>query len=502
MINEAHYEDIYPKQFTVFRKKYLKIKSRYHLYVQFSNHADNTLQKSAYDSPNHSDPVGIYGYPLDYVLKHPADIWYGKNAKFLRVLESKNTGETLDLQYDIRTQDEAVNILFKMGYRFNEAEKLLKRASKAFRHKAPNKWAKCFLSVVQMEKFGDDGEEKKVRPGREQTALFKKAGYKAIRDTAKTAKKAVMNDREPEQIVFLTRDMFDVIDVYTLQKPTGEEAYLNEPGVGDEYIKKIAKQVAFVIGDTITEGPETSNLGGWKYFWTKKGRRIEVMTAKPSNYYENIEKKGYTFSMSKPHRYSKLSSHEETWINVRSERGEFERHFMSDEKIKDMLSEVSQDWRELDNASDWQPETKDSFLEKEKQKRIKQYEERRKQERLEMLADYERTKGVFDQISDKLGVPKVQLDTDEEKTDFVQAVDTYIPNIFKRAFVKDDIEATITNFKESFDHAMDEFDAATRKRMFDTYAKVIQKLLPGNSYIQYEFSPYWILRKIEETNDQ
>ena len=80
-------KDKYPQGFHDFFKKWKKHKSK-NYYVQFSNHKDNTLDKTSYSDPTHSDPKGNYGYPLQYVIDYPMDIWYGANAKYLRVLES------------------------------------------------------------------------------------------------------------------------------------------------------------------------------------------------------------------------------------------------------------------------------------------------------------------------------------------------------------------------------------------------------------------------------
>ena len=87
-INEIHYQDKFSKGFLDFRKKWNKKKNQsYTYYVQFTNAKGDVLDRTSYEDTNHSDPVGNYGYPLKYVIDYPMDIWYGVNARHLRVLE-------------------------------------------------------------------------------------------------------------------------------------------------------------------------------------------------------------------------------------------------------------------------------------------------------------------------------------------------------------------------------------------------------------------------------
>ena len=104
LINEIHFTDYYGPAFVAFRKKYQKIlKSPEHhklsyAYVNFSNFKDDKLDRTAAQITDHHDPVGTYCYPIKYVLEHPADIWYGGNAKFMRVIQAVQTDKILRLQ--------------------------------------------------------------------------------------------------------------------------------------------------------------------------------------------------------------------------------------------------------------------------------------------------------------------------------------------------------------------------------------------------------------------
>ena len=90
------------------------------MYIQFTDFSNTTIDKGVNKDPDHSDPVGTYGYPIDYVLKFPADIWYGQRAKYLRVLKRETKYQNhLDLQ-SITTLSQALAEINKI-YRANEA---------------------------------------------------------------------------------------------------------------------------------------------------------------------------------------------------------------------------------------------------------------------------------------------------------------------------------------------------------------------------------------------
>ena len=196
IIHEAHYTDLYSKGFLEFRKKYnsvVRSGSHHNLYVQFSNYASTTLEKTPIVNPDHTDPVGIYAYPLKYVVQHPADIWYGKNAKYLRVLQSQARKPLF--VYGMK-EDEARLILQRMGLDPN----LLDFARKLYQHTGVNKWSKSLFSAFQMDLQGKpeiDGwlqPRYNVRPNIEQTQLLLKAGYDAVIDTSRTSQQGVINE--------------------------------------------------------------------------------------------------------------------------------------------------------------------------------------------------------------------------------------------------------------------------------------------------------------------
>ncbi len=98
-LNEIVYQDAFGPEFEKFHKKWKGQKKDRTLFVQFTNFDAGYDNKVGYSDPNHSDPKGVYGYPLWYVIDHPGDIWYGANAKFLRVLQNTHPEKTLQLTY-------------------------------------------------------------------------------------------------------------------------------------------------------------------------------------------------------------------------------------------------------------------------------------------------------------------------------------------------------------------------------------------------------------------
>lgn len=104
-----------------------------------------------------------------------------------------------------------------------------------------------------------------VRAGIEQTQLLLKAGFDAIVDDARNHKTAVISEREPQQICFLTPFAFKVIEVFNLLPDNAKPNYLAEFDPGENEAKKLAAIVFSLIGDQIVTG--TVRSGGESMFW-------------------------------------------------------------------------------------------------------------------------------------------------------------------------------------------------------------------------------------------
>lgn len=364
VLSEVHWTDSYPKSFQDFRKRYMALSKSGgigDLYVQFTNNTDNTMDRTAWQQPDHHDPVGVYGYPMSYVLSHPADIWYGRGARYLRVLKD-TSNRKLNISA-IRDASDAVSMLLRMGFDHQDIAAMLRGVKRMLRNRltGTNKAAKLFLAAVQMdvlagpEEHDENSPRYRTRTGAEQTALFRKAGFDAIEDTARTNAQAIINDREPEQIIFLHRGAFRVVEVVPLR-----------PGVPDKKLPSLtvtqpdtpavqrpfAAALAAMMGDKLKEGPERYNLSGWAYYWTKAGRRIEI----GGEDYGNSVKR---------HRSSKLNDNYETMVKIHTEKGVLQGAYDARTKFKDIVAALATDWRALQTTpqeTGWTPQDRAGFL--------------------------------------------------------------------------------------------------------------------------------------------
>ena len=395
ILTEVHWTDLYPKTFAEFRKKYLKIAREGKMngfYVQFTNFVDNTLDKNAYQKPDHNDPVGIYGYPIKYVLTHPADIWYGKNAKYLRVLQDISKS-SLDLRY-IDSYNKVVRFLNSMGFTPTEVDKMVNLSKRYYkeRHKGSNKFAKIFLTCVQIDllsepidyhqggMFSKAAPIYRLRTGAEQTALFRRAKIDALEDTATNNRAAIISDREPEQIIFLTRGAFKVVDVYAL-RPNEKNSYLASPEVHERSRRKLASELAKIMNDRIIESakePATYKRvnfdASYRYFWTAKGRRIDINFDRSDSYY--IGKR----MGEKKHKEDKLSISYITKIKVDTEIGSLRREYGSSETFIEIENDFRRMWKELlenPQKTDWIPQNAQSFMDAVNAEKMEYYRQER-----------------------------------------------------------------------------------------------------------------------------
>lgn len=422
-LEEMHYSDKFPEAFEDFKKKYSKIakgSKAKDLFIQFTNHKDNAMDRTAHQSPDHSDPVGVYGYPISYVLKHPADIWYGAGAKIIRVLERTND-KTLVLQ-NINSESKVENLLNDMGFKPSEITNMLKIVKKKYakRISGRNKFAKMLMVCVQLrldlEPEGEDGMFSKsthpVRSGQEQTKLFLKAGYNAIEDQSKSENSAIINDREPEQIIFLNRGAFKVIDVIRLRGDNRKDSnFIVKNNPNDLPIeRKFVSKICEVMDDKIKEGPERANLGGWSYYWTKKGRRVEIMFGD-----ERIEKQDLKWDKNKKHRANKDYDGFYVKLKVNSEIGFIEIVSDITDKLSDILKDFTSQWSNLvDNpeVTDWKPQDKAGYKEAETQKRVEAFKKKQEEERKKEIEYVGTTIETINKVATFAGVPSYQSSDD------------------------------------------------------------------------------------------
>lgn len=362
---EAHITDVMPKAFFEFVNKYKKVKTDPYLFVQFSNHASSTVEQGAYGNPDHRDPVGVYGYPLNYVIEYPADIRYGSNAKYLRVLRNTSPMDTLVLS-DL-PEWKAEKLMHDMGM----DPALLKRIGRHFKiNKNSSMYAKRLFGCVQYNFV----EGKPVlRSGAEQTKLLRKI-CKAVEDRAKIRNTAVINTSEPQQIIFLSRDSFKVEEVFQLRQETPS----NLMGKKDSDIvlaQRIANLVFRGMGDGIKEQSESKReknprSSGTFDFFSKKGAHLSI------SFSHQIPAK---WSFSQPTQFKSLHSSTRSFpiLKINGQRGTYESRAV----MSNTAQEVADDFLKYYNR---QPENPNFIpITKKSHEEAKQKAEQERRDRIE-----------------------------------------------------------------------------------------------------------------------
>lgn len=400
-IFEIHYKAKFNDEFQEFRKKWNKYKSGYTYWVQFSNFKSDKLDKSIHNSPDHTDPIGNYAYPLRYVIDYPMDIWYGSDAKYLRVLENK--AKNILYLNEIKTKDDC---LWEMSNIFpgnlRDMEEMIKPIRKyhSNRVSGSNKWAKTFFQMLQVE-YSDEHEDGfRIRSGEEQTKMLLKAGYDAIIDESRSINSAIINDREPNQIIFLKPTSFKVIEVYNLG------------GKGDSYVvskdyNKFGRKILSKVLN-IMDGDKIKNSGSKSLsettFYTVDGRKAYIEVSEDDTSYRNDIKIGQ-----KPHKLHKLHDGHSVKINIETEYGDFHVKMYSDEELKDFLNDVETSWKNFkeNNEKDvnFEPRTIERDKKIEDDQKNAYYKKKREEEYQQRLARYDHFMDSINFWSEEYDIP-------------------------------------------------------------------------------------------------
>lgn len=188
-------------------KKY-KWKDSYRLYVNFTNNNYDNLSKLQYRHSDsfHDDPFGLYAYPLRYVLNNPGDIWYGMSFKTIRIIKDISRNKLILNEV---TEDLFLKCFYKLDDKFNITLKNFIKVAKSQHNIGRTKYGKLLLQLIQY-----DYNLKQVRSSEEQTKLLLFLGYDAIEDKSKSSNTAIINSKEPEQIIFLRNSSFKIIETF------------------------------------------------------------------------------------------------------------------------------------------------------------------------------------------------------------------------------------------------------------------------------------------------
>jgi hypothetical protein len=401
---EAHYTDLYPKGFQAFMKKYSKAPKQDNLYIQFSNHKDNTMDRNAHLTPNHKDPVANYAYPMGYVVKHPADIWYGRDAKYLRVLEIVSD-RVLYLQHIVSEQD-VLNMLSTV-WRHDRVVEMVRMARKNRRLRdrigtGKSRYARLFFTLVQVDVEASDAEKIVVRSGVEQTGILTSLGYDVMVDKAKSSGSAVINSREPEQALFLNRKSFRVIDVFH-NNHKNNASELGGYSSPDDNERKWASAILDALdGDRIREAKDGMRRNTVGRYFSVAGRSMGIHFERDMAFYDG---KGFG---EKTHREDRLHDAHICVINIETEYGTLDYESKRDEKMDAVVKHVRELWDAMKSDGhrlpDWEPQTVASVAaERERKEKARLAEKIRRELEADIqrlprfkakVAEYEKVLGV------------------------------------------------------------------------------------------------------------
>jgi hypothetical protein len=161
------------------------------LYVHFSQQP--RFEMIPTKKPSHYDPIGIYAFPKDYVLKETSRNDGFFSMPYITVFKLKEDAKILNLSSI--TEEEAMKLLKKMGIE-DYIEKAYSRSrGPTGGHLLWNTMEK----YIALNEFGKNTTWNK---------LFKKAGGF---DVAKDEGSSVIHHNEPEQILVLNKSVIEVI---------------------------------------------------------------------------------------------------------------------------------------------------------------------------------------------------------------------------------------------------------------------------------------------------
>lgn len=507
-IKEITYQDSYGIEFEKFIKKWKKYKNDNNYYVQFTTRDLGYDNRSGFDNPNHSDPKGVYGYPLKYVIDYPSDIWYGANANYLRILYNLHPEKTLQLQnIDFVQANNLINKTREKGSDvsngiFNKLEKEFKDVSR---------WGKIFFQTIQ-RKYTDNNNYI-IRSAVEQNKILLNTGFWAIEDTPTRASQSVINSREPLQICFLTPMCFKVIENFKLKihkdKPS---LVVNTPT--EEFERFIVQKIFNeVFNDKIAKNIKPKEYIDYRIefyneYISKGGRYIKIESKDASlNYRMNNLKLG-----EKPHKSNKKSNFFYFKIELKCEKGEFVFISNTDESMNDTISYIKEKVKEAEFDPNWEKFTKERHIANLYNKRDKEEEEALKKQKEETLKEFEDCFASWKDLSKLINIPIPNYNTksNDIKISFVNSAK------FLRAIITKTVEhefnGKVILLEPAFKEIENDEDILGKVRhgipFKKFYFEVFKPLLIAsqNYYTAYtqihrDGGVYSLVREIEEKNE-
>lgn len=176
----------------IFNKRLLTLLKQYentNAWINFNNVSSDVVVKTFPDhrkvTSKQGDPVGIYAYPVDWVLQNPSTIYHGPSFKYARII--RPTGNMVDISN--WNADDWIE------HNVNKLQLLKVRPQSTTDLTDWQGFAKTLIGQYDLSTISKLHQEALV-----------KLGYYAIFDTA-----GQIDPSEPSQAIFLTRSSYDVI---------------------------------------------------------------------------------------------------------------------------------------------------------------------------------------------------------------------------------------------------------------------------------------------------
>ena len=516
-LSEIHYKDLYGEQFEVFRKKYSKLlrtnpANARKLFVNFTSHSVDEYS-SFNPNPSHNDPVGLYAYPLDYVLKHPGDIWYGSKARYLRVVENIVDAEhelTLTYMGDYK----AIELLKKVfGTEVYTHTKLAKRLypDRLGKPNSTGYGGRLFLQCVQIDLSNDDQGDKtneeyknelRIRSGKEQRDLLLKMGIYVLHDNARKRSDAVINDREPEQTIFLVRNSFKVVESFVMHQketPVGErnaEKTTSSPEIEKEGVK-LAVKIFAKFGHEIKKFVRQRESGlHYDLFFSTGGFKLAIEFSFPSS---DID---WSKFGQKKHRQQKLSNRYYPTCTLFTDHGEITTEGKMETTFDEIADAMYTDYQNADIVPNWTPYTPEreySERKAEKDKRDKEYSAKERAKNLGWMSEVKNEINEIITIIQKKYGKSFQNPFNGLNEE--QAIDLYqgIVNIIDSSLFQNEIKNTVKDYINSNYRSDDVVlnHLFGSKKAILAYADIVDFLF-SKGMSHHEKNPSFMLRWLEE----
>jgi hypothetical protein len=315
--------------------------------------------------------------------------------------------------------------------------------------------------------------------------LFIKAGYDAIVDDSRSINTAIINDREPNQIIFLKRN-FDIEAIYNLKD---QSQYLTTPTHDKTLSRKWISLVLDVMDDKIKEHDRD-------VYYTVKGRRATIVFEQRDTSYRDNLKIGQ-----KRHKAHKKYDDYSATITINTEYGDITTRIYEDDRLETSLQYVKDKWEDLlqsseriENYQKWSKARQKEIDDKQKNDFYEKQKSEKQEKNLKRLEEFKNavkhwnnklnTKVILDNLSDLDAIKYIDL---------YDMIDRKIPFYIKEDRASEIIEETKDFYKEDVFLNMD-FNDNNRENVYNMLDMILklhtEYVIPSGQTMTYHFLNY------------